>query len=514
MARDTVYVSLKTRSKPAIFAYSLVSNRFTRKYGVFCLILLTALGLLYYRRVLFQKYIHQTLPLYQRSVSLVYGNGHWPADTEDTGTDDRWLPIGDPSRRFKIYSAYFDPRLEVVDSYIVPDGFLPFGSIRIFAILPFHVQKSEVFCNFRSDNAYVAQHPADEVAAVHEHWNMEFAASYVICKLAGNVSKREARLPDEVALSYHAEPSMREATTFVRIKYPQTDRLFRSAPPRSLAVCVGPLHHNFQHALRVVEFFEYYRMNGAERFYVYNKSATAEVDAVLRHYQATGLVQVLDWHFTGTWPFVTHRYQFESELRYEGIFVALNDCFYRATVAGGFRYTAIVDFDELLFPAGDNETLLEYLQTVDRYDVHSFNFQGVFFYDIYAPDFSTVPRGANNTYLYTQVRNVRTKNPLLHHNRSKYVLKGRNVLEAGNHMVWQAVRDTHEYAVPEQEGLLMHYRDGNLGYDFENVVMDNRIRERFGVEIWHAVNDKCAVIFAGPGVCPLGHDYNRTMSVQ
>lgn len=127
--------------------------------------------------------------------------------------------------------------------------------------------------------------------------------------------------------------------------------------------------------------------------------------------------------------------------------MALNDCFYRATIAGGFKYTAIVDFDELLFPTSDNETLLEYLQTKDRYDVHSFNFQGVFFYDIYSPDFSKVPPWANNTYLYTQVRNVRTKNPLLHHNRSKYVLKGRNVLEAGNHFVWKAVRGKNHYGL-------------------------------------------------------------------
>uniref|UniRef100_A0A182P4G6 Glycosyltransferase family 92 protein n=1 Tax=Anopheles epiroticus TaxID=199890 RepID=A0A182P4G6_9DIPT len=452
-----------------------------------------------------QKYIHQTLPLYQRSVSLTLGNES-RLHEEDTGQHDHWSPIGDPEKRFKIYSAYFDPRLEVVESYLVPDGFLPFGSIRIFAILPYKIRKEDVFCNFRSDNVYAAIHRADEVEAVHEHWNMEFAASYVICKLAGNITKREARLPDEVALSYIAEPSMQEATSFVRIKYPKTDRLFRSAPSRSLAICVGPLHHDFSYALRVVEFFEYYIMNQAERFYVYNKSATPEVDTVLRHYQATGLVQVLDWHFDG--------YKFESELRYEGIFVALNDCLYRATVAGGFRYTAIVDFDELLFPAGDNETLLEYLQTKDRYDVHSFNFQGVFFYDIYSPDFSQVPSGSNNKYLYTQVRNVRTKNPLLHHNRSKYILKGRNVLEAGNHFVWKAVRDTHEYAVPENEGLLMHYRDGSLGYDFENVVLDNRIRQRFGEVLWRRVNKKCALIFPESGVCPLGVNYNKTSSIR
>ncbi|XP_041770879.1 beta-1,4-galactosyltransferase galt-1 isoform X1 [Anopheles merus] len=511
MVREISYISIKSRSKPVIFVHSLVSNRFTRKYGVLSLILLTALGLLYYRRVLFfcddlqQKYIHQTLPLYQRSVSLTFGNESW-LQGEDTGERDRWLPIGEPKKRFKIYSAYFDPRLEVVESFPTPDGFLPFGSVRIFAILPFHVQKGDIFCNFRSDNTYVAQHQADRVEAVHEHWKMEFAASYVICKLAGNITKREARLPDEVALSYLSEPSMREATSFVRIKYPTTDRLLRSAPTRSLAVCVGPMHHDFAHALRVVEFFEYYQMNGAERFYVYNKSATPEVDTVLRHYQASGLVQVLDWHFEG--------YKFESELRYEGIFVALNDCFYRATIAGGFKYTAIVDFDELLFPTSDNETLLEYLQTKDRYDVHSFNFQGVFFYDIYSPDFSKVPPWANNTYLYTQVRNVRTKNPLLHHNRSKYVLKGRNVLEAGNHFVWKAVRDTHEYAVPENEGLLMHYRDGSLGYDFENVVLDNRVRERFGDAIWRRVNAQCALIFPETTMCPLGEHYTRTASVR
>ncbi|XP_049289652.1 uncharacterized protein LOC125767274 isoform X1 [Anopheles funestus] len=511
MAREMAYSPIKSRSKPVIFVHTLISNRFMKKYGVLAVFLLFTLGLLYYRRVLFncdnlqQKYIHQTLPLYQRSVSLVFGKES-NIDVEDTGQHDHWRPVGDVEKKFKLYSAYFDPRLEVVESYIVPHGFLPFGSIRIFAILPLKVRKEDIFCNFRSDNTYIAQHRADEVEAVHEHWNMEFAATYVICKLAGNITKREARLPDEVALSYLGEPSMQEATNFVRIKYPSKDRLFRSAPTRSLAVCVGPLHHNFPYALRMVEFFEYYKMNGAERFYVYNKSATPEVDTVLRYYQATGLVQVLDWHLDG--------YKFENELRYEGIFVALNECFYRATVTGGFRYTAIVDFDELLFPAGDKETLLEYLQAKDRYDVHSFNFQGVFFYDIYAPDFSHVPPWANNTYLYTQVRNVRTKNPLLHHNRSKYVMKGRNVFEAGNHFVWKAARDTYEYSVPENEGLLMHYRDGSLGYDFENVVVDTRIQERFGKQIWQVVNEKCTAIFRTTGICPLGENYNRTDTPQ
>lgn len=81
-----------------------------------------------------------------------------------------------------------------------------------------------------------------------------------------------------------------------------------------MAVCVGPLHHDFAHALRVVEFFEYYQMNGAERFYVYNKSATPEVDTVLRHYQAAGLVQVLDWHFEGC---SKYDYLFNEEFLYK-----------------------------------------------------------------------------------------------------------------------------------------------------------------------------------------------------
>uniref|UniRef100_A0A8W7P4Z3 Glycosyltransferase family 92 protein n=1 Tax=Anopheles coluzzii TaxID=1518534 RepID=A0A8W7P4Z3_ANOCL len=292
--------------------------------------------------------------LYQRSVSLTFGNESW-LQGEDTGERDHWLPIGEPKKRFKIYSAYFDPRLEV-------------------------------------------------------------------------------------------SPSLRQMD------------FYRSAVFASLQYC----HFTYEKET-------YFAISG---------------------------------------------YKFESELRYEGIFVALNDCFYRATIAGGFKYTAIVDFDELLFPTSDNETLLEYLQTKDRYDVHSFNFQGVFFYDIYSPDFSKVPPWANNTYLYTQVRNVRTKNPLLHHNRSKYVLKGRNVLEAGNHFVWKAVRDTHEYAVPENEGLLMHYRDGSLGYDFENVVLDNRVRERFGDAIWRRVNAQCALIFPETTMCPLGEHYTRTASVR
>lgn len=113
-------------------------------------------------------------------------------------------------------------------------------------------------------------------------------------------------------------------------------------------------------------------------------------------------------------------------------------------MVGDFHYTALVDFDEFLLPleriSNGSETLVQFLDRRGRSGTHSFNFQAVFFYGFYEEDYSGKPSWANNTYLYTQVRTLRTKRPLMHHNRSKYVAVGRNVIEAGNHFVWKAMK--------------------------------------------------------------------------
>ncbi|KXJ83224.1 hypothetical protein RP20_CCG007934 [Aedes albopictus] len=504
------YHPLKSRSKAFVLTSAVFSNTFIRKYGIFSVILCLGLGYLFYTRVLYQQYIYQTLPLYQKSIRLRLGHSENYSDQVD-----RWKPIGDTSDRLQIYSAYFDPRLEVVHNFRVTEGTLPFGTVRIFSILPLKVRRREIYCHFRYANNRTVWHRADQVDAIHENFGMEFSASYVVCKLVGNKHQVDIELPAEVGLTYDQDLSAMQPTSFVGIHYPSRhqDFLLRTPPRRKLAICVGPAHHNYSNAARIVEFVEYWQLLGAERFYFYNKSVTAEVDRVMSYYRERNVAEVLQWNLEG--------YEFEKDLRYEGIFAALNDCLYRATLVGDFHYTALVDFDEFLLPlrvivpknndttaaVAEEETLVQYLDRQGRFDVHSFNFEAVFFYGFYEEDFSKLPPGwANNTYLYTQFRTMRTKKPLMHHNRSKYVAVGRNVIEAGNHFVWRAMRDTNEYRVPETEGLLFHYRDLCIGYGCETYVEDTSAR-RFGNEIQHSVDNVCQQLFPETGgVCPLGDD--------
>ncbi len=72
----------------------------------------------------------------------------------------------------------------------------------------------------------------------------------------------------------------------------------------NLAVCFGPAHHNFDNALRVVEFVEMYRLLGATKFYFYNCSISGDVDKVFRYYEEQGLAQILNWNFRGKFIYV------------------------------------------------------------------------------------------------------------------------------------------------------------------------------------------------------------------
>ncbi|EAT34496.1 AAEL013267-PA [Aedes aegypti] len=496
------YHPLKSRSKAFVLASAVFSNTFIRKYGIFSVILCLGLGYLFYTRVLYQQYIYQTLPLYQKSIRLRLGHSE-----NFSNQIDRWKPIGNQSDRLQIFSAFFDPRLEIVHNFRVTDGTLPFGSVRIFSILPLRIRRQEVYCHFKYASNRTVWHRADQVESIHENFGMEFSASYVVCKLVGNKHQVDIELPVEVGITYGPEETMVQPTSFVGIHYPSRHQgfLLRTPPSRKLAICVGPAHHNYSNAARIVEFVEYWKLLGAERFYFYNKSITAEVDRVMSYYRERNVAEVLQWNLEG--------YEFEQELRYEGIFAALNDCLYRATLVGDFHYTALVDFDEFLLPlflptnaTTVEETLVQYLDRRGRFDVHSFNFETVFFYGFYEEDYSQLPEWGNNTYLYTQVRTLRTKKPLMHHNRSKYVAVGRNVIEAGNHFVWQAMKDTSELRVPEAEGLLFHYRELCIGYGCETFVEDARAR-RFSNEIYHSVNTVCKRLFPETaGICPLGSE--------
>ena len=64
---------------------------------------------------------------------------------------------------------------------------------------------------------------------------------------------------------------------------------------QGIGACVKPLHFTYNKSLELVQFIELNRMLGVTHFTLYNDTVSQEVDCLLHHYQAKGLVQVLPW---------------------------------------------------------------------------------------------------------------------------------------------------------------------------------------------------------------------------
>lgn len=96
---------------------------------------------------------------------------------------------------------------------------------------------------------------------------------------------------------------------------------------------------------------------------------------------------------------------------------------------------------------------------------------------------------------------TRLKYPCSKHSRSKYIVKGHCATELGNHFVWNTIRDTREYAVPIDEGLMFHYRNKCVdNFCYEPTVVDERARI-YSKDLWSSVDNVCNKTFAD-GLCP------------
>ncbi|CAO1373611.1 unnamed protein product [Diamesa serratosioi] len=475
----------KSRSKKkGLLKYLNCTTYFLKKYVTFGVLISVLLIMLYIDKQDYRQWRHKVLPIFQRTLRLSDSSIN---NIEQNVVVNSWQSIGDPSLRYKVFSAYFDPRVELLKSF------------NLYSILNLRVNTRKFHCVFKYANNINEKNNkvrAVEVTAIHENFNLEYSAFFIVCPLKQDVAVQEIHLPVSVSVCYDLEPSMRNESSFVAINYPKDVQQFFNVKPveENLAICVAPMHHDYYNALRVAEFFEIYKILGASMVYIYDKSVTTQVKNILKHYETNRMAQIFTWNLYG--------YGFEEELRYEGIFAGLNDCLYRATFIDKFKYIAIVDFDEILMPLrNDTKTLLEFLMLKDEEHFSSFNFQGAFFFSDFVNDLTTIPNNTTNKYLHTQCMTTRLKYPCSKHSRSKYIVKGHSATELGNHFVWNTLRDTTEYAVPIDEGLMFHYRNKCVdNFCYEPTVVDEHARI-YSDNLWKNVDNVCNQTFAN-GQCP------------
>ena len=110
--------------------------------------------------------------------------------------------------------------------------------------------------------------------------------------------------------------------SWVSVNYPP-ERKNKTAE-RGMGLCVKPLHNQYNRALWLVEFIQFYNLLGVNQFVFYNHSIGPDVNRVLQYLQSHNspnlTLTILTWNL----PIPS-----QKKIRTEAQFTALNDCNYR-----------------------------------------------------------------------------------------------------------------------------------------------------------------------------------------
>ncbi|XP_063975703.1 uncharacterized protein LOC135161763 [Diachasmimorpha longicaudata] len=377
-------------------------------------------------------------------------------------THAEWLPVTNTRYKFFVYSAYFDDRNggNPTSKHTLKSLKSP-GSIRIIGATKTR-SPERVWCRLwyrrppNASNVTLSVTVAAKTKVIRENWNLKYSACFVICPLpkeAPNGVDLEKPIPEAVSIVARLRAS---PTNRILVQNRPEDRPIDREP---LGVCVKPLHYDYNRVLQLVEFIELHRLLGASHITLYNDTVGSEAGCALQYYKSLGIVNILPWHHL---DMISQR-----EIRTENLFAALNDCLYRSMYK--YEFVALLDLDEFVIPR-HNDTIVDLLSwmsnRINTKTSGAFSFQNAFFYlqwpdDPWVTSSKTQPEAGLIT-----LRKTRRRSKLHpHKQRSKYICKPRDVVEAGNHFVWEFLTGRGTLNVPADAAILHHYRVCEFGGD-------------------------------------------------
>uniref|UniRef100_A0A1A9WYT5 Glycosyltransferase family 92 protein n=1 Tax=Glossina brevipalpis TaxID=37001 RepID=A0A1A9WYT5_9MUSC len=404
--------------------------------------------------------------------------------------NNTWKSVGNISIKHKIYSAYFDRRIDIIENLFKDKYHVAIGSVRIFAVLTltFH---DHVTCVFRQRDFSTIKMMAVQIKPLFERKDMKYAAFTIVCPVYKFDNEAKIMyLPQEVSITYPSNALTTYHPTFIPISYPRNmDQLFAKSQP-ILSVCVAPLQRSYRNVLRIAEFVEMYRLLGAKHFYFYYDNHNRDVKRLLKVYRKEGIADVLPWNLDN----------YQDDLHFNGIIAQINDCSYRAMVVDNYRHAAIVDLDQILMPINYN-TLTSYLRKCDKGRTSAFVFRNVFFYMKDRNDTYSTPIFARNRLLYSQTKVRRADEIKPVYAQSKCIINTHSILEMGRNRMWKSISGYSEQIVPPSIGILHHYSD--KCYNCRAMLVIDYTARRFGSLIWDRVDEICLqAFFKDNGICP------------
>ncbi|XP_034941588.1 uncharacterized protein [Chelonus insularis] len=390
-------------------------------------------------------------------------------------TDAEWLPVTNTRYKFFVYSAYYDDRvISGRGIFNSNSGQISFkqkgkssnkspGLIRIIGATKTKTPDG-VWCRLwyrverNATNITASVTVAAKIKVIRENWSLKYSACFVICPLPP--------VPPIESPDPKATLTPEAVSVVAKLRTLPTNRIFIQNRPKDrptsrgkLAICVKPLHYDYNRVLQLIEFIELHRLLGVSHFTLYNDTVGTEAGCALKYYENQGIVSFLPWHRL---DMISQR-----EIRTENLFAALNDCLYRSMYK--YEYIALLDLDEFIIPR-HNDTIPQLIRwissKVNPKTSSAFSFQNAFFYLQWADDpWITVSKTPTEAGLIT-LRKTRRKSKLHpHKQRSKYICKPRDIVEAGNHFVWEFLAGHGTLNVPADAAILHHYRVCEFGGD-------------------------------------------------
>ncbi|XP_023321421.1 uncharacterized protein LOC111696112 [Eurytemora carolleeae] len=394
-----------------------------------------------------------------------------------TGLDAVWQPVNGTKHKFYVYSAYYDGRDKK-------------PTIRVISATK--TKKSEkVWCKLYFKDKQSILVPA-VISTIRENWNLKYSATFLNCQLFNKTSQtylgNYGNKLFKTLISIYAVEAMKyfiamNDLSFLRfIIY---DMILKHClysgivEPNNtkIGVCVKPIHYNYNKTFQFIQFIELNKLLGVSRFTLYNSTMSIGMSCVLNYYVQQGTVQLLPWNLN---------IPSQTEIRTEGLFAALNDCLYRNM--NTVKYLMLIDFDEFIIPhqvtmetvhllldlkvaskqAKIDENFANYFlkhkannksgKPVNPSEVASYSFQNSFFYLQWEND-GSFSSNQELTALSKTKRKLKFHPPK---QRSKYICIPSQVVEAGNHFVWE-FKHGRTLNVPTSTGFLHHYRVCEFG---------------------------------------------------
>ncbi|UXI14530.1 collagen alpha-1(XV) chain-like [Sarcoptes scabiei] len=432
--------------------------------------------------------------------------------------EDYWQPIRSSNKKFFTFSAY-------IDSFNRSNLWNRFDSstddpeyfIRIIAVTVLNTREQIIGCFDRIDRAEKNFHTKTLkfchcyrqcwMRPIREHWYLKYSAFFLYCPIPLNWIDWEWERNNRTKIiriqngyislltinQFRQQPDLQfddfiqNKQNLLKLIVPSSRLFIHSMrieirePNREqkhhLAVCVKPLHYHWDKSLNLIEFIEFKRLLGVERFYFYNHTVGFDVDQTLRLYRKfePRLIEIIPW-----WLPIKS----QTEIRTEGIFASLNDCLYRAKQEG-FDLIMFIDLDEFIIP-NQHQTLIEMIESVEKFypeKIGAFSFRNGFFYLQFPSDRMESILDENNrkqlaSKLVVLSKTLRKSELNIHKQRSKCIVKAEFTIEMGNHFVWEFQLHRKMLNIDQRIAYLHHYRVCEFGGDGCILKSDHQLDRR------------------------------------